>query len=75
MKEELRHKFQAWYASEVERQLKEVSVHQVKVDVALSNIKGRSANSSWQAIEACPHFAINGFRKAGILDAVAAVRG
>lgn len=77
MKEELRQKFQAWYASEVEKQLREVFVGQVKVDVSLSNVKGRSANwiiSAWQSIEARPLLAINDFRKPGILDAVAAVR-
>lgn len=46
--------------------------------VALSNIKGRSANwiiSALESIEARPAIAVNGFRKPGILDAVAAVRG
>ena len=37
MKKELRIKLQAWYASEVEKQMKDVPIEQVKV-------KGRSAN-------------------------------
>ena len=77
MKEELRKRFQAWYASEVEKQLKEVSIENVKVDVGPSNVKGHSANwiiSAWQSIEARPEIAVNGFRKAGIMDAIAAIK-
>ena len=77
MKEELRRKFQLWYANEVEKQMKTTPAEQIKVDVSLSNIKGRSANwviSAWQAIEARPAIAISGFRKPGILDAVHDVR-
>jgi len=39
MKDELKKRFQAWYASEVQRQLKEVSVDKIKVDVTASAIK------------------------------------
>ena len=76
MKDELKKRFQAWYASEVQRQLKEVSVDKIKVDVTASAIKARSASwiiSSWQAIEQRPEIAVNGFRSAGILDAITAV--
>ena len=65
------------YASEVEKQMKEIPAEMVKVDVAMSNIKGRSASwiiSSWQALQSRPEIAINGFRKAGILPAIEAVR-
>ncbi len=76
MKDELKSKFQAWYAEEVQKQLKAGPVEEVKVDVRLSNIKGRSANwmiASWQSIECRPELAINGFRKAGICSAIEAV--
>ena len=77
MKDELRGKFHVWYASEVEKQMKEVPVEKVKVDVSMSNIKGRSTNwiiSSWQALQSRPEIAINGFRKTGILPAIEAIR-
>ena len=77
MKDELRAKFHVWYASEVEKQMKEIPAEMVKVDVAMSNIKGKSASwiiSSWQALQSRPEIAINGFRKAGILPAIEAVR-
>ena len=67
MKDELRAKFHVWYASEVEKQMKEIPAEMVKVDVAMSNIKGRS-------VQGRPEIAINGFRKAGILPAIEAVR-
>ena len=73
MKSELKKRFQAWYASEVQKQLKEVPVDKVKVDVTASAIKARSASwiiSSWQAIEQRSDITINGFRSAGILDAI-----
>ena len=77
MKDELRRKFHLWYASEVEKQMKEVPVEKVKVDVSMSSIKGRSASwiiSSWQALQSCPEIVINGYRKAGILAAVENIR-
>ena len=73
MKDELKKRFQTWYALEVQKQLKEVPVDKVKVDVTASAIKTKSASwiiSSWQAIEQRPEIVINGFRKAGILDAI-----
>ena len=54
MKDELRGMFHVWYASEVEKQMKEVPIEKVKVDVSMSNVKGRSVNwiiSSWQALQ------------------------
>ena len=44
MKDELRGMFHVWYASEVEKQMKEVRIEKVKVDVSMSNVKGRSVN-------------------------------
>ena len=46
------------------------------VDLTAAVIKAKSANwmiSSWQALERRPDIAINGFQKAGILDAITAV--
>ena len=45
---------------------------EVKVDVASTAIKTKSANwtiSAWQALEGRPEVAVNGFKKAGIYDA------
>ena len=77
MKDELRGRFHVWYANEVEKQMKEVSAEKVKIDVTMSNIKGKSANwiiSSWQAIQSRPAVVTNGFRKAGILTALKEIR-
>ena len=75
IKDEMKKRFQSWYAAEVQKQLKEVPVEDVKVDVA-SAVKTKSANwiiSTWQALEVRPEVAINGFKKAGIYDAVTEV--
>ena len=77
MKDELRARFHTWYASEVEKQMKEVPAEKIKVDVSMSSIKGKSASwiiSSWQALHSRPEIAVNGFRKSGILPAVNTVR-
>ena len=77
MKHGMKNRFQSWYASEVQKQLKNVSVDQVKLDVAVTAIKPLSANwiiSTWQEIESRPELAINGFQAAGILSAVQSVR-
>ena len=77
VKNGMRARFQKWYADEVQSQLKDVSVDEVKVSVAASHIKPLSAMwmiSTWQEIEQRPELAINGFRGAGILDAIAAVQ-
>ena len=77
MKDEMKKRFQVWYAEEVQKQLQEkVPLDQVKVEMPASIIKNKSANwmiSSWQALEQRPDVAVNGFRKAGILEAVNAV--
>ena len=73
VKDDMKKRFQSWYAAEVQKQLKEVPVDQVKVDVASSPIKTKSAHwiiSAWQALTSRPEVAINGFKKTGIYDAV-----
>lgn len=41
MKNEIKRRFQEWYASEVQRQLSDnIPIHEVKVNVTLTNIKG-----------------------------------
>ena len=73
MKDHLKTSFQQWYAQEVKKQLEFVPLNQVKVDVGLQVIKSPSANwimSAWQTLEKRAEVAINGFRKAGILDAI-----
>ena len=73
MKDHLKSKFQQWYAQEVKKQLETVPFGQVKVDVGLQVIKSPSANwiiSGWQTLEKRAEVAVNGFRKAGILDAI-----
>ena len=77
VKDMLKARFQSWYASEVKKQLELVPVDQVNVDVSTTVIKSISASwivSSWQAIEKQPQIAINGFRKAGLVDAISAAR-
>lgn len=68
VKDELKSRFQSWYASEVKKQLEHVPVHEVKVDVTATSIKARSCKwimAAWQAIEKRPEIAINGFQRLG----------
>ena len=72
MKDRLRVNFQTWYAKEVSKQLKITSVRNVKVDVNLGVVKIPSAKwiiEAWREVETRPQMVVNGFRKAGILDA------
>ena len=70
--------FQLWYASEIQKQLEKNAVLQeVKVDLSAPAIKAQSTNwiiSVWHSIEERPELAINGFKKAGIADAIASIR-
>ena len=53
----MKKRFHAWYADEVKKQLKEVPLDQVKVDLTAAFIKNRCANwiiSSWQALQQRP---------------------
>ena len=66
-------KFQQRYADEVKRQLQTTAVKQIKVDVNQAVVKNPSASwliSVWRALEKRPGAAINGFKKAGIIDAI-----
>lgn len=77
MKNGLRTRFQTWYASEIQKQLKVVPLDEVQVSVTASSIKPHSAKwiiSTWQEIEKRPDLAINGFQAAGIVSAITAVR-
>ena len=77
MKDGLRTRFQTCYASEVQKQPKGVPVDQVKVGVTAVAMKPLRANwiiSTWQEIENRPDLAINAFRAAGIVSAVASVQ-
>ena len=70
----MKKRFQPWYASEVCELLKESKL--VTVDVSVPAIKHRSANwimSMWKEIQDHLNIAINGFRKAGILNAISSV--
>ena len=74
MKGALKARFQTWYTNEMQPQ--DVSI-EVKIDVTITVIKGLSANwiiSAWNSIAQRPELTVNGFRKAGILSAIAAVR-
>ena len=54
VKDKMKRKFQIWYAAEVQKQLKEVPLDEVKVDLTSAAIKSKSANwiiSAWQALE------------------------
>ena len=76
MKDEMKRRFQQWYAEEVQKQLKAIPIEEVKVEMPTSIIKNKSSQwliDSWQATKQRPEFAINGFRKAGILQAVNSV--
>ena len=58
------------------KQLETINVTEVKVDVTAVVIKAKSAGwlvSSQQFLGDRPEIVVNGFRKAGILDAVRAV--
>ena len=77
LKDEMKRRFQTWYAAEVEKQLNDdIPIEQVKVEMPASIIKNESAKwmmSAWQDLQKRPDMAINGFRKAGILNAVNSV--
>ena len=73
-KDEIKKRFQLWYASEIRELLKESK--SAKVDVSAAAIKHRSATwiiSTWRELEGRSSIAVNGFRKAGILDAISSV--
>ena len=57
MKDELRRRFQSWYAEEVSKQLRTVSIHEVRVDTSAAVIKSKSLGwfvSAWQSLSSRP---------------------
>ena len=73
MKDRLRATFQSWYAKEVSKQFKTSSVKEIKVDINIGVVKIPSVKwimEAWKEMESNPNMAVNGFRKAGILDAI-----
>ena len=72
----MKKRFQAWYAEEVQKQLTSgTTISDVKIDTRTSILKPKSVN--WligtldsHTLSQKPEIVINGFRKAGILDAL-----
>ena len=65
-----------WYAKEVQKQLETVKVTEMTVDVLAAVIRAKSAGrfvAYWHSLRDRPEIVGNGFRKAGILDAISAV--
>ena len=73
VKDQMRGKFQEWYASEVQKQLKSVPLDKVKVDLTAAVAKTNCARwikSTIESIQKRPEVTINGFKESGILQAV-----
>ena len=69
IKDRVKESFQLWYAAEVQSQLKAVPINQVKVELKTAVLKAKTVTwlaSAWHSMT--PAMAINGFKKAGILD-------
>lgn len=77
VKDHIKQYFHSWYTQEVQSQLQSsFPVHEVKVDIRASIVKAKSINwfiSAWESIKTRPDIVINGFKKAGIFDAIKAV--
>lgn len=76
IKDMIRSKFQTWHPSKVAEQLKEALVADVKVDISATVIKPKCASwliSTLQNLQQCPEVFVNGFKGAGIWDAVMSV--
>ena len=73
-KDEMKKRFQAWYAEEVQKQLTSgTTISDVKIDTYTSIPKPKSANwliGTLDTLSQKPEIVINGFRKSGILDAL-----
>lgn len=79
IKDGLRSSFQSWYANEIQKQIKDdPQLQHVKVDLSAPAVKTSSTKwliSLWESIiKGKPEMAINGFKKAGIYDAVTSVQ-
>ena len=75
MKDALKDQFQSWYTVQVQKKLEEglTPADELTIDATMTAIKGKSLKwiiSAWKSIEQRPAKATNGFRKAGILDAI-----
>ena len=80
MKDALKDQFQSWYAVQVQKKLEEglTPADELTTDTTMTAIKGKSLKwiiSAWKSIEQRPAMAINGFRKAGILDTILSLCG
>ena len=76
IKHQMRTRFQSWYADEIQRQLKEMPIDKVRIDLTAPVVKSNCAR--WliavvQNLQERPVVAINGFKESGILAAVDAV--
>ena len=72
----MKKRFQLWYAEGVQKQLRESPTESVKFDVSAVAIKHKSVSwiiSTWSEMQDRPELGINGFRKAGVLDAISSV--
>ena len=78
LKDAMKRKFQTWLSKEMQQQLSSnISVNNVKIDFRMSIIKPKSASwlmSSVEEIRSRPLLAINGFRHAGITNAVQSLK-
>ena len=70
VKDEMKEKFQSWYAAEVQKQLKEVHWERKKWMWLLLPSSANWIFLAWQALIGRREVAVNGFKKAGIYDAV-----
>ena len=72
LKDEMKQRFQGWYAEEVQKQLESgVAIQDVKINTRTSTPKPKSANwlmGSLASLAQKPEIILNRFRKAGILD-------
>lgn len=69
LKDELKQRFQSWYAEEVRKQLEEVSISRCWT-YCDNNPSANWIVSAWQSIQHRPQLAINGFKEAGVLDII-----
>lgn len=73
---QMRTRFQSWYADEVQRQLKEMPINKIRIDLTAPVVKTNCARwliAAVQNLQERPTVAINGFKESGILAAVDAV--
>ena len=75
LKDKLKKQVHTWCLEAIQKQLKtDVPVHNVIVYVKAALIKAKSDSwftASWQSLQGQPERVINGFRRSGVLHAVA----